>query len=181
MGDALASADALGRPVGAIQGDVIAGQRPTQGFRGRFRAPTTFDDSGAVRGHRNARARHELNFNAGLRPLWEPSTDSILALEPRECAAAAECGAPLMACEPKGAGLGSGGVRKGDVCRNAGAWLPAVTQSGDRSLFRRSERRRTIPPLATNRWTRWPLLDSHFLHHLREKSEPEVWRGRKGV
>ena len=86
MGNVLASADALGRPGGAIQGDVIAGQRPTQGFRGRFKSADDLDDSGAVRGHRNARAHHELNFNAGLRPLWEPSTDSILALEPRECA-----------------------------------------------------------------------------------------------
>ena len=55
---------------GAIQGDLIAGQRPTQGFRGCFRAPTPFDDLEAVQGRWNALARRELNFNAGLRPLF---------------------------------------------------------------------------------------------------------------
>ena len=84
VGNVLASADALGRPGGAIQGDVIAGQRPTQGFRGRFRARTTFDDSGAVRGHRNARARRELNVNAGLRPSLPPCPVSARPL-PRHC------------------------------------------------------------------------------------------------
>jgi len=34
-----------------------------------------------------------------------------------------------------------------------------------------------MPALAANRWTRWLLLDSHFLHHLSEKSEPEFRRG----
>jgi hypothetical protein len=53
---------------GAIRGDLIAGHRPTRGFRGRFRARTPFDDLGAIPGHRNARARRELNFNAGLWP-----------------------------------------------------------------------------------------------------------------
>ena len=63
------SADATD-DLGAAQGDLIAGHRPARGFRGRFRARTTFNDLGAVQGRLHALARCELNFNAGLWPFF---------------------------------------------------------------------------------------------------------------
>ena len=143
VGNVLASADALGRPGGAIQGDVIAGQRPTQGFRGRFRARTTFDDSGAVRGHRNARARRELNVNAGLRPIFTslPRVGPAVAealLQNRFWRAATGASCPLCAGRGLGRCLGHGWASRALSRPLSSPWFPvSMTASRSRSAGER--------------------------------------------